>query len=136
MRWRIIANSLARLTGQPAEQLSAGNCANPRFSGSVGDGGAAPVDPLAGVTSIGAGGGPAGSTTADGATAGDGTGTAAKAGSTKSSGGGSTDWRQAVPVAYTGSSIPTSSTVALLALLAIMVVPIGAGILRSRRRND
>jgi hypothetical protein len=54
----------------------------------------------------------------------------------KSSGGGSTDWRKAVPVAYTGSSIPTSSTFALLALLAIMAVPIGAGILRSRRRND
>ena len=131
-----VANSIARLTGQPPEQLSAGNCANPRFSGSVGDGGAAPVDPLAGVTSIGAGGGPAGSTTAGGATATDATGAAAVAGSVKSSGGGSTDWRKAVPVAYTGSSIPTSSTVALLALLAVMVVPIGAGILRSRRRND
>ncbi len=133
-----VANSIARLTGQPAEQLSAANCANPRFLGSVGDGGGAPVDPLAGVVAIGSGDGAglSGSATADGTSSADATGTAAKAGLTKSSGGGSSDWRKAVPVAYTGSPIPTSSTLALLALLAMMIVPIGAGILRSRRRND
>ena len=106
--------------------------------GSVGDGGGAPVDPLAGVVAIGSGDGAglSGSATADGTSSADATGTAAKAGLTKSSGGGSSDWRKAVPVAYTGSPIPTSSTLALLALLAMMIVPIGAGILRSRRRND
>ena len=132
-----IANSIARLTGTPAEQLDAGNCANPRFQGSVGDGGGAPTDPLAGVTSIGSGGGPAaGGTSADGTATGGASGGAAKAGAVKASGGGSTDWRKAVPVAYTGSSIPTTSTLALLALLAIMVIPIAFGVVRSRRRND
>jgi phosphate transport system substrate-binding protein len=132
-----VANSIARLTGQPPEQLSAGNCANPRFSGSVGDGGGAPVDPLAGVTSIGSGGGPAAAgTSADGTATGGAAGGAAKAGAVKASGGGSTDWRKAVPVAYTGSSIPTTSTLALLALLAIMIIPIAFGVVRSRRRND
>jgi len=131
-----VANSIARLTGQPPEQLSAGNCANPRFSGSVGDGGGAPVDPLAGVTSIGSGGGPAaGGTSADATATGGAPGGAAKAGAVKASGGGSTDWRKAVPVAYTGSSIPTTSTLALLALLAIMIIPIAFGVVRSRRRN-
>ncbi len=131
-----IANSIARLTGKPAEQLDAGNCANPRFQGSVGEGGGAPADPLAGVTSIGSGAGPAASgTSADGTTAGGATGGAVKTGATKAAGGGSTDWRKAVPVAYTGSSIPTTSTFALLALLAIMIIPISAGIVRSRRRN-
>jgi len=132
-----VANSIARLTGQPPEQLSAGNCANPRFSGSVGEGGGSPVDPLAGVTSIGSGGGPAaGGTSADATATGGAPGGAAKAGAVKASGGGSTDWRKAVPVAYTGSSIPTTSTLALLALLAIMIIPIAFGVVRSRRRND
>jgi len=130
-----VANSIARLTGQPPEQLSVGNCANPRFQGSVGDGGGAPVDPLAGVSAIGGGVSADGTATVDGTSAGGASTGAAKAGSVKASGGGSTDWRKAVPVAYTGSSIPTTSTLALLALLAIMIIPIGAGILRSRRRN-
>ena len=131
-----VANSVARLTGQPAEQLSAANCSNPRFSGSVGDGGGSPPDPLAGVTSIGAGvGGVAGSTTASA----DATSTAAAngtAGATKSAGGGSTDFRKATPVAYAGPTIPTSNTVALLVLLAVMVLPLGFGIFRSRRKSD
>jgi len=131
-----VANSIARLTGQPPEQLSAGNCANPRFSGSVGDGGGAPVDPLAGVSAIGGGVSADGTATVDGTSAGGASTGAAKAGSVKASGGGSTDWRKAVPVAYTGSSIPTTSTLALLALLAIMIIPIAFGVVRSRRRND
>ena len=131
-----VANSIARLTGQAPEQLSSANCANPRFQGSVGDGGGAPPDPLAGVASIGAGTEIAGSGSSDGTGAAGAVGAAAsKVGAAKSSGGGSADWRKAVPVAYTGSSIPTSSTLALLALLAIMIAPIAVGIVRSRRRN-
>ncbi|CAB4584038.1 unannotated protein [freshwater metagenome] len=125
-----VANSIARLTGQPAEQLGADNCSNPRFSGSVGDGGGSPPDPLAGVTQIGGG---VASTAGAGATA---TAAAGTSGATKSAGGGSTDWRKATPVAYTGPSIPTSNILALLLLLLVMFLPIGFGIFRSRRKSE
>lgn len=125
-----VANSIARLTGQPPEQLNAGNCANPRFSGSVGEGGGSPPDPLAGVVAIGGG---QDSTGAGGSAITSGTG--ATGGATKAVGGGSTDWRKATPIAYSGPSIPTSNTLALVVLLLVMVVPIGFGILRSRRKS-
>lgn len=125
-----VANSIARLTGQPAEQLGADNCSNPRFSGSVGDGGGSPPDPLAGVTKIGGG---VVSTAGAGAA---GTAAAGTSGATKSAGGGSTDWRKATPVAYTGPSIPTSNILALLLLLLVMFLPIGFGIFRSRRKSE
>ena len=127
-----VANSVSRLTGQPAEQLNASNCSNPRFAGSVGEGGGSPPDPLAGVTAIGAGGGVAGATATDTAVAG---ASAGAAGATKSVGGGSTDVRKATPVAYAGPAIPTSNTIALVVLLAVMVVPIGFGIFRSRQKS-
>ena len=128
-----VANSIARLTGQPPEQLSAANCANPRFSGSVGEGGGSPPDPLAGITSIGdVGGGAISAAGAAGASA-----TASGAtGAAKSAGGGSGDWRKATPVAYTGPSIPTSNTLALVLLLIVMIMPIGFGIFRSRRKAN
>lgn len=125
-----VANSIARLTGQPPEQLSAANCANPRFSGSVGEGGGSPPNPLAGITRIGelAGGANTEATDATGTAAG-------TSGATKSAGGGSTDWRKATPVAYTGPSIPTSNTLALVLLLVVMVIPLGFGIFRSRKKS-
>jgi len=126
-----VANSISRLTGQPAEQLSAANCANPRFSGSVGEGGGSPPDPLAGITSIGDVAGGIGATTTDVT----GAGAAGGAGATKSAGGGSTDWRKATPVAYTGPSIPTSNSLALVLLLFVMVIPLGFGIFRSRKKS-
>ena len=126
-----VANSIARLTGQPPEQFNADNCANPRFSGSVGEGGGSPPNPLAGITRIGE------LTGGDSGAAIDSAGTAAVAtsGATKSAGGGSTDWRKATPVAYTGPSIPTSNTLALVLLLVVMVIPLGFGIFRSRRKS-
>ena len=123
-----VANSISRLTGQPAEQLSAANCSNPRFSGSVGEGGGSPPDPLAGVASIGDVAGGIGATTTD-------AGAAGAAGATKSAGGGSTDWRKATPVAYTGPSIPTSNSLALVLLLVVMLLPLGFGIFRSRKKS-
>jgi phosphate transport system substrate-binding protein len=131
-----VANSIGRLTGQPAEQLDASNCTNPRFSGSVGEGGNSPTDPLAGVASIGGGGGGGGGGAApvtDAAT----TGAAATSGKAvaKASGGGSTDWRQAAPVAYVGPSIPTSNTLALLALLALLCAPLAVGAVRFRKHR-
>ncbi len=41
-----MANAVARLTGEPAERLSAGTCANPRFRGSLGAGSGSPPDPF------------------------------------------------------------------------------------------
>jgi hypothetical protein len=63
-------------------------------------------------------------------------GAAGAAGATKSAGGGSTDWRKATPVAYTGPSIPTSNSLALVLLLFVMVIPLGFGIFRSRKKSD
>lgn len=40
-----IANAVGRLTGQPEEKLNRGNCANPRFAGSLGAGSKGPRDP-------------------------------------------------------------------------------------------
>ncbi len=42
-----IANSIGRMTGEGAERLNAGNCANPRFRGSLGPGAYGPPDPYA-----------------------------------------------------------------------------------------
>ncbi len=58
-----IVNSIARMQGGAPERLDAGNCANPRFRGSLGSGSASPKDPLAGVQAIGngTGGGTGGS---------------------------------------------------------------------------
>ena len=130
-----IANSISRLTGQPAEQLTQANCANPRFGGSVGDGGAPPPDPLAGVVSIGDGSGViAGASTAGGdATA---VATSGEASATKSAGGGSADWRKATPVAYVGPAIPSSSSLGLVVLVGLMLVPMLFGVVRFRGRRS
>lgn len=49
---QFMANAVGYMTGQPAEQLTAQNCANPQFQGgSLGVGAAPPPDPTAGVAS-------------------------------------------------------------------------------------
>lgn len=40
-----MSNAVSRLTGEPAERLTSGNCANPRFRGSLGPGATSPPDP-------------------------------------------------------------------------------------------
>jgi phosphate transport system substrate-binding protein len=129
-----IANSISRLTGQPAEQLTQANCSNPRFAGSVGDGGTPPADPLAGVVSIGGGSDViAGASSTGGETP---TGEATtRSTATKSAGGGSTDWKAAAPVAYVGPAIPSSGSIALLVLVALMLVPMFFGAVRMRGRR-
>ncbi|MEO7555362.1 MAG: substrate-binding domain-containing protein [Acidimicrobiales bacterium] len=153
-----IANSIGRMQGTPAEQLSADNCGNPRFRGSLGDGASSPQDPLAGVTALdGTGGGAdgdangaggAGGSTgpgaggsgsevaagAGGATAGaDGSAAGVgRNGSTSAVGGGSGSWRKAAPVSYDrpGASGSGPALVALL-LAAIALPPL---VLRRRSR--
>jgi phosphate transport system substrate-binding protein len=124
-----VANSIARLSGASAEQLSAENCANPRFRGSVGDGGTPPSNPFDGVDAIGVSG------DAGGPSANGGASTASGNGGTASSGGGSTDWRRATPVAYAGPPIASSSAGVLLGLLAVMALPLAIGAVLSRRRS-
>jgi len=45
-----LVNSIGRMQGAAAETLSVGNCVNPRFKGSLGEGASSPKDPLAGRT--------------------------------------------------------------------------------------
>ena len=134
-----VANSIARMQGTAPETLTAANCANPRFSGSLG-GPLAPADPLAKVTSIGGGGGGAsngkGSTNTTVASAGASESAAAVgvAGAVKAVGGGSGNWRDAAPVAYDRQGTSDSNTLPFLILLAVFLIPpLVAGRRRPRR---
>jgi phosphate transport system substrate-binding protein len=151
-----IANSIARMQGTGAEQLTAGNCANPRFSGSLGEGASSPKDPLADVVDHGLGGGGGGgdspssgngdgspvasaagsasaTETAAGATSA--TGSAGRAGGASAVGGGSTHWRKAAPVAYDRPAPSGSWTalpvILLLAAIAIPALAFGRGAARA-----
>jgi phosphate transport system substrate-binding protein len=142
-----IANSITRMQGSGSpEQLSAGNCANPTFSGSLGAGSSSPGDPLANVASLSGDGGQAaaasnGDTAAAAAAS---TGPAAasagagKSGSAiKSAGGGSTDYRDARPVAYTRPGLPgTTSTLLLVFLAVVAIPPLIAGFMRRRKARE
>ncbi len=98
-----IANSIGRMSGTAPEQLNAGNCANPRFKGSLGEGSSSPKkDPLKNVRNPDAASGPTaagGSKTQGGA---GGSGTAAK-GATGGPAGGATGGATTTTVAGTGS---------------------------------
>jgi phosphate transport system substrate-binding protein len=139
-----IANSIARLQGTAPEALTADNCANPRFRGSLGEGAASPPDPLAGVTDLSgdssqtpAASQAAGST--DGAAqtaAAGGAAVTGRKGSTKAVGGGSDDWRDAHPVAYTRPGIPGTDSVPLIVFLLIVALPpLVAGVIRVRKQR-
>jgi len=138
-----MANSIARMQGTAPEGLNAGNCANPRFSGSLGPGASSPPDPLAEVASLAGGGSAdvasqaAGGGAAAGPAASAAGGASGKSGSgARAVGGGSTDWRDASPVAYTRSGLPGTSNLPLLAFVALIAVPpFVAGALRLRRRR-
>jgi phosphate transport system substrate-binding protein len=136
-----IANSIGRMQGTPPEGLNAGNCANPRFSGSLGAGASSPGDPLSAVQSLAGGGngvaaqqaaGPAAAAASSGAASG-------KAGSsTKSAGGGSTSYRALHPVAYTRPSPPAVPGLPVLAFLASIALPpaaVSVVLARRARRN-
>jgi phosphate transport system substrate-binding protein len=138
-----IANSIGRLEGAAPEALNVGNCANPRFAGSLGEGSGSPPDPLAQVADLSGSAGVAaaadasastGAAAGTGAAASTATGSKVSASGVKAVGGGSTDWRDASPVAYTRPGLPSSSTLPLLAFLALLTVPpILLGIRRLRR---
>ena len=140
-----IANSIARMQGSAPEVLTADNCANPRFRGSLGGGSTSPPDPLAGVADL-SGGADAVAPTAAGDTAAAATGApgaaaaasaaAGKSGATKAVGGGSGTFRDAHPVAYTRPGVPGGTALPLLAFLAIVALPpLVAGAITVRRRR-
>jgi phosphate transport system substrate-binding protein len=151
-----IANSITRMTGSGApEQLNAGNCANPRYHGSLGVGSGSPPDPLASVASLGSGGSSSGGGAAGGGDVGAGAGgsgdavvssdgstsTAAaasgRAGSPRAVGGGSSTWRNPKPVAYNRPPIPAGSSLPVIALLvALIIPPVVFGSRRIARRRD
>jgi phosphate transport system substrate-binding protein len=106
-----IANSIGRMNGTGAEQLNAGNCANPRFNGTLGIGAQSPPDPYLGLAGFTEGngsnngsGGANGAAGAAGAAGGaNGTGTDANG-----SGSGSTDSTTDASGAGTGGDAATA----------------------------
>jgi phosphate transport system substrate-binding protein len=139
-----VANSIARMTGGAPEALNVGNCANPRFSGSLGAGSASPPDPLANVASLS---GDAGQSVAANAAQGDSAPTEAAAatadgvtgrsGAARAVGGGSTTWRDSAPVAYTRPGLPGTSSSPLLAFLALVALPpIAVSVIGMRKRRE
>ncbi|MFD9965487.1 substrate-binding domain-containing protein [Amycolatopsis sp. NPDC058986] len=138
-------NSNARLTGQPAKQLNAGNCANPTFHGSLGAGASSPPDPfekLGGVDKLTKGTAKAsGTATADSGPSNAGTATATADPDTELANGGSKNWREADPAAYEHGGIGGFGGWAALVLLTAIAAPLVirgvlARIKRGRIRQD
>jgi phosphate transport system substrate-binding protein len=140
-----IVNSIARMKGDGVapEQLTAANCANPRFSGSPG-GPSAPPDPIipgGGNANVagpnGSGSGAAAVTpAAAAATAADATAASVADDPNLAAGGGSSRWQEASPVLYDrpGSSAPVAVPLALL-LALVVIPPLVWGRTRRRRRR-
>ena len=154
---QFLANAIGYMTGQPAEQLTGSNCANPQFQGgSLGVGATPPADPTASVkseapaskaTTTVAGTTTSGTPTAQGTTGtqttsgptGTSTAPAGVTGvvgsTTKSAGGGTTSWLPPAPVAYVGPLPKSGPPWPLLALLLLLLVPVVLLTLGGRRRR-
>ena len=156
-----MANSIGRMIGAPPEALNAGNCATPRFHGSLGAGAASPKDPLAGRLPASAGGaggaakgavGGAGGKSGGGAGAGTGAlaagaggnataasaadvGAVGRAGAVASVGGGSGLSRDAAPVLYTRPLVGGMSAFPVLLLLVLVIAPPLVITARNRRTS-
>jgi hypothetical protein len=156
-----MANSIGRMQGSAPEQLNAGTCANPRFSGNLGTGASSPKDdPLKNVAPGGAAGGPGGdgggggggeaggpaAGAAAGATATGGGETAlgatgadaavaasGRSGAALAVGGGSTNWRKASPVSYRRPGPGGLTIVPVLVLLPLVLGPPVVAAVRRRR---
>jgi phosphate transport system substrate-binding protein len=141
---QFLANAVGWMLGQPAQQLTAANCSNPTFSGSLGAGASPPPLPPIGnapggsasSASSGKSGssGGAGSTTGttialasgvSGSTAPGGTGSGTTTAASKSARGETSDTQPANPAALAGTDLlPTSPWVPLLALLVVLAIPV------------
>ena len=122
-----VANSIGRMQGTAPEKLTTANCANPRFTGNLGE--SAPKDPLTTAKPAAPGGGKGGGGSGGGAT----TGTSPTGGSEsalagavgleKSAGGGSGVWRDASPVRYDRPAQSSSSSWPFALLLGVFLLP-------------
>jgi phosphate transport system substrate-binding protein len=140
---QFLSNAVGWMMGQPAQQLSASNCSNPTFSGSLGAGASPPplppigkapgaAAPGAAASGSGAAASSSGATAAlasgssgtasSGNTGGTGTGTTGS--SSKSAGGGSSDTKPADPAVLGSDVLPTTPWIPLLALLIILAIPV------------
>jgi phosphate transport system substrate-binding protein len=148
-----IMNSIGRMNGGAApKQLTARNCSNPRFHGSLGQGSASPPNPLENVpdqTGNGGGGGGGGGG-GDGGGSGDGgdgggggpgsgSDTTAAGGATTTTteqgagagrdggadavGGGSGEWRDAEPTSYEGDKPEPLDRLPMVILLGLLATP-------------
>jgi phosphate transport system substrate-binding protein len=138
-----VVNSVARMQGSSPEILSADNCANPTFRGSLGAGAESPTDPLAGQTDLsGNGAGPAsqGGTQGGGATdAAAGTADAGP-GSKRDPGlveGGSTEYRALSPSVYNRGKSSDLPVLPVIVFFAVLAVPaIAVSIARATKRGS
>jgi phosphate transport system substrate-binding protein len=151
-------NSISRLTGQPPTQLNAGNCANPTFHGTLGAGAVAPPDPFAALGGVdklthgtrlnansqpvpGQNGQPVpgqNGQPAPGQNGADGSATAAPSSVVNPdetlANGGSRNWRNAEPAAYTNGGFGGFGLWAALVLVAAIIAPLATrGVLRMIR---
>jgi len=117
---QFLANAIGYMTGQPAEALSQGNCANPQFKGgSLGVGSHPPPDPTATKASLGSGPGgsssstttttPGSTATGPGGTTGGGPSTGSHSGGTGGGNSHSTDGNSTGTVAGGGTTAVTST---------------------------
>jgi phosphate transport system substrate-binding protein len=151
-----IMNSIGRMNGGAApKQLNAGNCSNPRFHGSLGQGSASPPNPLENVPDRtggndgGTGGGDGGGA-GDGGDGGGGSDTTAAGGPTTTTGegagagrdggadavgGGSGEWRDAEPTSYEGDEPEPLDRAPMVILLGMLAAPPLCGTLWRRLRK-
>jgi phosphate transport system substrate-binding protein len=141
---QFLANAVGWMLGQPAQQLSASNCSNPTFSGSLGVGASPPPLPPIGKApgAPSPGGGGSGSSAATGSSGSNGANLAFSAPDAGSSGNGAgatgsaaagsaaktkgTDsaTKAADPAVLRGGALPTTPGIPLLALLVILAIPV------------
>jgi phosphate transport system substrate-binding protein len=145
---QFLADAVGYMTNQPAQQLNAGNCSNPTFSGSLGAGATPPPLPPIGNAPGGsaasaagsgsssrAGTSAAGLASAAGTTGGTGSSTGSGAASTSNARAQASKIKAAAPAALGGGLLPTSPLLPLLALLVLLAAPVVVLSVKQRKRE-
>jgi phosphate transport system substrate-binding protein len=140
---QFLANAVGWMLGQPAQTLTAANCSNPTFSGSLGAGASPPaLPPIGKAPGAPAAGAPTGATTAGGTGGTAATSVASTSGATSSGGSGAASGtgsstggpskaervasatQAANPAVLRGGALPTTPWIPLLALLVVLAIPV------------
>jgi phosphate transport system substrate-binding protein len=145
---QFLADAVGYMTNQPAQQLNAGNCSNPTFSGSLGAGATPPPLPPIGNAPGGsaasaagsgsssrAGTSAAGLASAAGTTGGTGSSSGSGAASTSNARARASKIKAAAPAALGGGLLPTSPLLPLLALLVLLAAPVVVLSVKQRKRE-